>query len=302
MRIVITGSSGLIGRALTAALSAAGHDVVRLVRREPRGALPDGGAEAGWDPADGRIDPGALDGADAVFHLAGAGVGDHRWTQAYKTEIKQSRILGTQTLALAAAALPDPPKVLVSCSAIGYYGATGAQSVDESAPAGTDFLARVCVEWEAAAEPARAAGIRIVHPRMGIVVAGEGGAFGRLLPLARLGLGGRLGSGRQYWSFISLADAVAALLHVLDDESISGPVNLTAPEPATNRDVTIALGKVLRRPTLFPVPAVALKVAVGEFSEGILMSQRVLPKVLLASGFTFSHLSPEAAIQAAVSG
>jgi uncharacterized protein len=300
MRIVITGSSGLIGQALSAALLAADHGVVRLVRHAPRGPLPDGSVEFGWDPAAGQLDPAALDGADAVVHLAGAGVGDHRWTSSYKAQIKDSRVLGTRTVAAAIAAAEKPPQVFVSGSAIGYYGATGAQAVDESAPAGTDFLARVCVEWEAAAAPAREAGVRVVHPRTGVVVAGEGGAFGRLLPLAKLGLGGRLGSGRQYWSFISLTDVVAALRHLIDTQSLEGPVNLTAPEPATNREITIALGQALHRPMLLPVPAPALKLVIGEFSDGILMSQRVLPTALLESGFGFTHLSAESAVRQAV--
>jgi uncharacterized protein len=284
MRIVITGSSGLIGQALSAALLAADHGVVRLVRHAPRGPLPDGSVEFGWDPAAGQLDPAALDGADAVVHLAGAGVGDHRWTSSYKAQIKDSRVLGTRTVAAAIAAAEKPPQVLVSGSAIGYYGATGAQAVDESAPAGT----------------AREAGVRVVHPRTGLVVSGDGGAFGRLLPLAKLGLGGRLGSGRQYWSFISLTDVVAALRHLIDTQSLEGPVNLTAPEPVTNREITIALGQALHRPVQLPVPAPALKLVIGEFSDGILMSQRVLPTALLESGFDFTHLSAESAIRRAV--
>ncbi|MCY0950923.1 TIGR01777 family oxidoreductase [Streptomyces sp. H27-S2] len=295
MRIAVTGSTGLIGKALVQSLRADGHEVVRFVRRAPAAA-----DEARWDPARGDVDPAGLAGCSAVVHLAGAGVGEHRWTDAYKREIRDSRVLGTAAIARAAAALDGPPAVLVSGSAIGYYGDTGDCAVDEDAPAGRGFLPSVCVEWEAAAEPAAAAGIRTVHARTGLVVARDGGAWGRLFPIFRAGVGGRLGNGRQYWSYLSLRDEVAALRHIIDTPALSGPVNLTAPEPVTNRQVTEAMGRVLRRPAVLPVPAVALRVALGEFAEDVLGSQRVRPARLLESGFVFRDPSIEQAIRAAL--
>ncbi|MFD9729491.1 TIGR01777 family oxidoreductase, partial [Streptomyces sp. NPDC059072] len=253
-----------------------------------------------WDPARGDVDPEALAGCDAVVGLAGAGIGDHRWTAAYKKEIRDSRVLGTAALARAVAALDEPPRVFVVGSAVGYYGDTGDRVVDESSPAGTGFLPSVCVEWEAAAAPARKAGIRTAFARTGLVVAGEGGAWGRMFPLFKAGLGGRLGDGRQYWSYISLRDEVAALRHIIDTPSLEGPVNLTAPEPLTNREVTAAMGRVLHRPALLPVPAVALRVALGEFSSDVLGSQRARPKRLLESGFEFRHPGIEDALRAAL--
>ena len=275
MHVVISGSTGLIGGALTASLLADGHRVTRLVRREPR-ARADGSGEARWDPGAG-VDPAVLDGADAVVGLAGAGVGDRRWTASYKQEIRDSRVRGTGALATAIGACAKPPAVFVSGSAVGYYGETGQTVVDETAPPGQDFLAGVCQEWEAAALGARTAGTRVVTTRFGIVVSPEGGAMGRLLPLARAGLGGRLGDGRQYWSYISLSDTVRALRHLIDTESVTGPVNMTTPNPATNRGITAAVGRALHRPTILPVPAFALRLVLGEFADGILMSQRVVP-------------------------
>lgn len=295
MRIAVTGSTGLIGKALVQSLRADGHEVVRFVRRAPAAA-----DEARWDPARGEVDPAGLAGCSAVVHLAGAGVGDHRWTDAYKREIRDSRVLGTAAIARAAAALDEPPAVLVSGSAIGYYGDTGRRAVDEDAPAGQGFLPSVCVEWEAAAEPAAAAGIRTAYARTGLVVARDGGAWGRLFPIFRAGVGGRLGDGRQYWSYLSLRDEVAALRHIVDTPSLSGPVNLTAPDPVTNRQVTEAMGRVLRRPAVLPVPAVALRLALGEFAEDVLGSQRVRPARLLESGFVFRDPSIEQAIRAAL--
>ncbi|MEU0698906.1 TIGR01777 family oxidoreductase [Streptomyces niveus] len=295
MRIAITGSNGLIGTALTRSLRADGHEVVRLVRRPSRA-----GDEVEWDPSRQYVDVSGLYGCEAVVHLAGAGVADHRWTDAYKKEIRDSRVLGTAAIAEAVASLDTPPKVLVCGSAIGFYGDTGDRPVDESAPPGEGFLPSVCVEWEEAASAASDAGVRTVFARTGLVVAREGGAWGRLFPIFRAGLGGRLGDGRQYWSFISLHDHVAALRHLIDTESLSGPVNLTAPEPVTNREVTAAMGRVLRRPTLFAVPSVALKVALGEFSEDVLGSQRVLPGRLLESGFTFAFPKIDESILAAL--
>ncbi|MFD7520512.1 TIGR01777 family oxidoreductase [Streptomyces niveus] len=283
MRIAITGSNGLIGTALTRSLRADGHDVVRLVRHPSRA-----GDEVEWDPARQYVDVSGLYGCEAVVHLAGAGVADHRWTDAYKKEIRDSRVLGTAAIAEALASLDTPPKVLVCGSAIGFYGDTGDRAVDESAPPGEGFLPSVCVEWEDAAAPATDAGVRTVFARTGLVVAREGGAWGRLFPIFRAGLGGRIGDGRQYWSFISLHDHVAALRHLIDTESLSGPVNLTAPEPVTNREVTAAMGRVLHRPTVFAVPSAALRVALGEFSVDVLSSQRVRPRRLLESGFTFA--------------
>jgi uncharacterized protein len=302
MRIVISGSTGLIGQALTASLLGDGHDVVRLVRHEPGPALSEAATESRWDPRTGVVDQAALRDADAVVHLAGAGVADHRWTSAYKQEIHDSRTLGTRTLADGLAALPAEarPRVFLSCSAIGYYGGTGMAEVDETGPAGSDFLAEVCVDWEAAAEPARQAGIRTVHPRMGIVVAAHGGAFGRIFPLARAGLGGPMGSGRQYWSIVSLPDAVAALRHAIDTPELSGPVNITSPQPVTNGELAKTLGRILHRPSVLAVPGPALKLALGEFAESVLYSQRVLPARLVETGFQHQHPTTEAALRSAL--
>ncbi|MFE2880403.1 TIGR01777 family oxidoreductase [Streptomyces roseus] len=295
MRIAITGSSGLIGQALVRSLRADGHEVVRFVRRTP--SVPE---EAEWDPRRGYVDPAGLAGCGAVVHLAGAGVGDHRWTAAYKKEIRDSRVAGTDAIARAIAALDAPPGVIVCGSAIGYYGDTGDRAVDEHAPAGQGFLPEVCVAWEAAAAPARAAGVRTVFARTGLVVAAGGGAWGKLFPIFKAGLGGRLGDGRQYWSFISLRDEIAALRHAVDTPGLSGPLNLTAPEPVTNREVTAAMGRVLHRPTPFPVPASALRLALGEFAGDVLGSQRVRPARLLESGFTFRDPDIDQSIRAAL--
>ncbi len=281
MRIAVTGASGLIGGALVPHLRADGHEVVRMVRRAS-GATD----EVTWDPMGGTVDLVGLTGVDAIIHLAGAGVGDHRWTDEYKATIRDSRSVGTATLATALASMDRPPSVLVSGSAIGFYGDTGDDEVDESSPAGAGFLADVVVAWEAAAQPARDAGLRVVHPRTGLVVAGRGGAWAKLWPLVRMGVGGRFGSGRQWWSFISLRDEIAALTYLLD-HPLEGPVNLTAPNPVTNAGMITAMGQLLHRPTLLPVPAKALQVALGEFSSEILGSARVLPARLVESGFEF---------------
>jgi len=295
MRIAISGASGLIGSALATALTGDGHEVVALVRREPRRA-----GEVRWDPMAGTVDTAGLAGCTAIVHLAGANIGQGRWTATRKQLLRDSRVRGTATIARAAAELATPPKVLVCGSAIGFYGDSGDRSLDEDAPGGQGFLADLVRDWEAAADPARAAGIRTVHARSGLVVARGGGAFAPLFPIFRAGLGGRLGSGRQYWSFIALQDEVAALRFAIDTDSLSGPVNLTAPEPATNREITAALGRVLRRPALAPVPAPVLRLALGGLATEVLSSQRVRPKRLLAAGFTFTHPTIDQAISAAL--
>ncbi|MFI9834032.1 TIGR01777 family oxidoreductase [Streptomyces sp. NPDC051913] len=294
-RIAVAGASGLIGSALVRSLTADGHEVVRLVRRAPQGA-----DEVRWDPEAGRVDAAGLAGCEVVVNLAGAGIGDRRWTEEYKARIRRSRVLGTATLAQAIAAMEEPPRVFVSGSAMGYYGETGDRVVDESAPAGDGFLPELCVEWEGAAAPAQEAGVRTVFTRTGLVVARGGGAWGRLFPLFRAGLGGRLGDGRQYWSFIALHDEVAAIRHLIDTDGLSGPFNLTAPTPLTNREITEAMGRVLHRPTLFAVPAPVLRTVLGEMAGDVLGSQRVVPKRLLESGFTFAFPEIEGALKAAV--
>lgn len=294
-RIAVTGASGLIGSALVRSLTADGHEVVRLVRRAARGA-----DEVCWDPEGQYVDAAGLDGCDAVVNLAGAGVGDHRWTDAYKKQVRDSRVLGTAALAEAVAALDRPPRVWVNGSAIGFYGETGDRAVDESAPPGDGFLPSLCVEWEEATAPVQEAGVRTVFARTGLVVAREGGAWAKLFPLYKAGLGGRFGNGRQYWSFVALHDEVAAIRHLIDTDGLSGPFNLTAPNPLTNREISAAMGRVLRRPSLFTVPAPALKLVLGEMSGDVLGSQRVLPKRLLESGFTFAFPEIEGAIRAAL--
>lgn len=297
MKIAVTGASGLIGSALVPHLRSAGHEVVRLVRR-PASADD----EITWDPVRGTVDMTRLAGTDGVVNLAGAGVGDHRWTDAYKREIRDSRVQATRTIATAMTQLDPRPRVLVSASAIGWYGDTGDRAVDESAPAGHGFLADVVQAWEAAASPALTAGIRVTHPRTGLVVSSKGGAWGRMFPLFRAGLGGRLGNGRQYWSWISMRDEICALQFLLEQEHLHGPVNLTGPAPATNAEVTAAMGRLLGRPTLAAVPAFALKAVLGEFSTEVLGSARVLPHALEQAQFGFQDTTVESAIAQAIAG
>jgi uncharacterized protein len=293
VKIAVTGSSGLIGSALLPALREDGHTVLRLVRRPPAG--PD---ELGWDPSARALDPAALAGVDAVVNLAGVGIGDRRWTAARKQAVLASRVDATETVSAAVAAADPRPRTLLSASAVGWYGDTGDAVVDESDPAGHDFLAHVCLRWEAATREAEEAGVRVAHVRSGLVC-GKGGLLGRLRPLARLGLASPLGSGRQWWSWISLADEVGAIRHVLGTEAIAGPVNLTGPAPVTNREFTKALGRVLHRPVVLPpVPRVALRLAIGEFADvGIVAGQRVLPRVLEQTGYRFRHETVEQALR-----
>ncbi|MEV0936489.1 TIGR01777 family oxidoreductase [Streptomyces phaeochromogenes] len=292
-RIAVAGASGLIGSALVRSLTADGHEVVRLVRRTPRAK-----DEVEWDPERQYVDAAGLVGCDAVVNLAGAGIGDHRWTDEYKRRIRDSRLLGTAALAEAVASLDRPPRIFLNGSAMGVYGDTGERAVDESSPPGIGFLPSLCVEWEEAAAPAEEAGVRTVFARTGLVVAAKGGAWGRLFPLFKAGLGGRMGDGRQYWSYIALHDHVAALRYLIDSESLSGPFNLTAPEPLTNREITAAMGRVLHRPAVFAVPAPVLKIVLGEMAQEVLGSQRVVPTRLLESGFTFAFPGIEEAIRA----
>ncbi len=283
MRIAVTGSSGLIGTALVEMLEAGGHDVVRLVRRAPTHP-----GEVRWDPVLGTVDLVGLAGVEGAVHLAGAAVGDHRWTPAYKQVIRDSRVLGTRTLVGAMTRLDPLPRVLVSGSAQGFYGDRGDELLTETSPGGDGFLADVVRAWEAETAPASAAGIRVAHARTGLVMARSGGAFGRLLPLARLGLAGPLGSGRQWWSWITLDDEVAALEHLLTAE-VSGPVNLCAPEPVRQKDLTARIAHALHRPSLLPAPSLALRMVLGEFAADVLSSTRMVPEQLEASGFAYQH-------------
>jgi uncharacterized protein len=286
VRVAVTGSTGLIGSELLGALRSAGHDTVRLVRRPP--AAED---ERHWDPARGILDPSCLAGVDAVVHLAGAGIGERRWTAARRRVLVSSRVDSTALLARAIANMEAPPSVLVCASAIGIYGDRGDEVLTEESAPGTGFLAELCRQWEGAASPAAGAGIRTVHTRSGIVLSARGGALRRQLPLFRLGLGGRLGSGAQWTSWVTLHDEVRALRFALEHDSVSGPVNVTAPAPVTNRDFTAALGRVLHRPAVLAVPAFALRLALGRgvADEAVLASQRVRPAALEEAGFGFDH-------------
>jgi uncharacterized protein len=301
MRVAVTGSSGLIGSALTARLLADGHQVIRLVRRPPRG-----GDEVHWDPraADAGL-PGnpatpALNGLDACVHLAGAGVGDHRWTRGYKAEIRNSRVLATRALATALARLDPQPKVLVSGSAVGWYGDTGGREVAEDAPAGKGFLSRLVHDWEAAAAPAREAGIRVAHIRSGLVLGKGGGVLARLTLPARFGLLPRFGDGSQVMSWIALTDEIAAIRFLLEHTECNGPFNLTAPHPVSDSELTAAMHTVFRRPDLswLRVPEPVLRLALGEMSSELLNSARVLPKRLLEAEFGFSYPEVGAALAA----
>jgi uncharacterized protein len=290
MRVAVAGSSGLVGSALVPALAAAGHDVIRLVRRRPTAQ-----DERGWDPPAGIIDDGALDGVDAVVNLCGAGVGDKRWSHARKQVLIDSRVEPTEVLAAAVAERQIP--ILVNTSGVHYYGDTGDRVVTEDSARGRGFLADLCRDWEAATTRAREAGARVVITRFGHVLA-HGGLLGQLRPLIRLGLGGRLGSGKQFMPWNHIDDHVAAIRFVLEHESISGPVNLCTPNPVTNAELTGAFGRVLRRPTPWVVPGFALRVVLGDFAPEILMSQRAVPKVLRDNGFTHRHPTLESALTA----
>lgn len=284
--VAVSGASGLLGNALIASLREDGHTVRRLVRRAATGA-----DEVRWDPAGGWLDPAALADVDAVVHLSGAGVGDHRWTEAYKRELYDSRIETTNTLVtamVAARAEHDRPMVLLSASGIGCYGDTGDRVVDEKQPMGDSFLGRLCRDWEAATEPAAEAGVRVATLRSGLVLSQHGGIMGRLRPLFRLGLGGRLGSGRQYFPWISLADEVGAMRHLLTAD-VHGPVNMVGPEPVTNAEFTSRLGRAVHRPALAWVPAPALRLVLGELAGEVLGGQRAVPAVLEAGGYRFRH-------------
>lgn len=291
-RVAIAGSSGLIGSALVSALRSAGHEVLRIVRRAPSGA-----AELRWDPEAGDIDVGALVGVDAVVNLCGIGLGERRWSGAFKQNLRDSRITPTEVLSAAVADAGVP--VLVNASGVGIYGDTGNRAVDESAPAGSGFLARLSQDWEDATAAARDAGVRVVLARTGIVLAASGGALARLRPLFSLGLGARLGSGRQYMSWISMEDEVRALLFAITQGTLAGPVNLTGPAPVSNAEFTTALGRAVNRPTPMLLPGFAVRAALGEFAESLLTGQRAIPAVLEQSGFQFRHHTIGEALSAA---
>ena len=293
MDVLVSGASGLIGTALRPALVAAGHRPIALVRRPARGA-----DEITWDPATGRLDRAAIEGMGAAIHLAGVGIADKRWTDEQKRVLRDSRVQSTGLLARAIAELRQPPPVLVSASAIGWYGDRGDEILTEKSAPGEGFLADLCKTWEAATAPAEQAGTRVAHIRSGIVLTPEGGALAKQLPLFRLGLGGRFGSGRQWQSWIALDDEIAAILHLLS-ANVSGPVNLTAPNPVRNSELTKTLGRVLHRPALLPVPKLGPSLLLGgELTESLLyFSQRVLPTKLQESGFSFAHPSLEGALR-----
>lgn len=292
MRVAVTGASGLVGSDLVRALRDGGHDVRPLVRREPRGA-----GEVRWDPAAGTIDVAALEGIDAIVHLAAENLGQ-RWTSDVRRRVRESRVDGTRLVAETVARL-DPKPALLAASAVGFYGQQGDAQLTERSPAGEGFLADVVQAWEAAADPAREAGARVVHFRQGIVLAKEGGALARMLPPFRLGLGGRVGSGRQWWSWVARDDVVAAYLHALD-RPLDGVYNLAAPA-VSNREFVDALGDALRRPTVFPLPALAVKLAWGEMGEEILLGgQRVVSERLPEAGFSFSYPEIRGALERAL--
>lgn len=285
MRILIAGSSGFLGSRLVARLRSGGHEVVRLVRRSPNG--PD---EIRWDPTAGRLDRAVVSDVDAIVNLAGAGVGDKRWTDAYKRTLLTSRVEATSTIATAIAAHGGPrPPTLLNSSAVGFYGDTGDTPVDERSRPGQGFFAELCVEWEAATRPAGDAGARVVHLRTGFPLSRDGGVLKPFYLQFRAGVGGKLGNGRQYMPCLSLPDWLGAIEFLLDRDDLSGPVNLTGPVPVTNATFASTLARLLHRPSLIPAPGFALRLLVGEFGGEVLVSQRVLPGVLTGAGYQFRH-------------
>jgi uncharacterized protein len=291
MNVLVSGAKGLIGSALIPELEAGGHRVDRLTRS------PRSGEDIRWDPEAGMIE-GDLAGFDAVVHLAGESIAEGRWTSERRRRILESRQRGTHLLAEKIAGLAEPPSVMVSASAIGYYGDRGNELLTEESEPGTMFLSEVCKEWEAASGPAREAGVRVVHPRFGIVLSTEGGALGTTLPIFRLGGGGRIGSGRQYWSWVSLDDVVGAIVHVINTDTLSGPVNVVAPDPPTNAEYTRVLGRVLGRPTFFAVPAPAARIALGGMADDLLLaSARVEPAQLQKTEYEYRYPELEGALR-----
>jgi hypothetical protein len=295
MRVAVSGSTGLVGSEVVTVLSAGGHDVVRLVRRVPA----PGEKAVRWDPEKGEVDAAGLEGLDAVVHLAGENVGSGRWTAARKAAIRDSRVKGTRLLCEALAGLARPPETLVCASAVGYYGDRGEEVLTEESPPGAGFLPEVSREWEAASGAASRKGIRVVTLRIGMVISPKGGALARMLPLFRAGLGGVIGGGRQYVSWVALDDLPNIILHTLQRGDLRGPVNAVAPRPVTNREFTEALGKALSRPTPLPVPAFALRLAVGgEMADALLLSSaRVVPKRLIDTGYAFLSAELEPALR-----
>ncbi|PTL36379.1 TIGR01777 family protein [Candidatus Methylomirabilis limnetica] len=294
LHILVTGSTGFVGSALVPFLAAGGHRVTRLVRATPEHGI----AEVQWDPEAGVMDIARLEGLDAVVHLAGENIATGRWTAEKKAKIRDSRVGGTRLLCDSLAGLKQPPKVMVCASAIGYYGDRGDELLTEESAPGTGFLAGVCCEWEAEAKPAVQKGIRVVHPRFGMVLSGAGGALAKLLPPFRMGLGGVLGTGRQYISWIALDDLLGVIAHALATEALQGPVNAVTPNPVTNQEFTQTLGRLLSRVTLFSMPAVAARLAFGEIADEVLLaSQRVQPTRLLATGYRFCYPDLEGALR-----
>lgn len=297
MKIAITGASGLIGSALVRSLKSESHDVLRVVRGE---SSP---GEVRWDPEKHTIDAGRLEGLDAVIHLAGESIAARRWTAEQKQRIRDSRIVGTRLLCATLKQLQRPPRVLVSASAIGYYGDRGDEELDESSPGGRGFLAEVCREWEQATSAAAEAGIRVAHVRFGIVLSRDGGALAKMLTPFRLGAGGRIGSGRQWMSWIALDDAVGAIHHALATDGLRGAVNVVAPHPVTNREFTKTLGRVLWRPTVFPMPAFLARAGFGEMADELLLaSTRVVPRALTDTHYQFQFSGLEESLRHVLGG
>jgi len=299
MKIVVTGSTGLVGTALVPALVARGHEVVRLVRADAVSQDAVGNVSAAkWHPERGEIDTAALAGCDAAVHLAGENISEGRWSDEKKRRIIESRRQGTRLLAETLARLTPRPRALVSASATGYYGDRGDEVLTEESASGKNFVAEVCREWESATEPAGAAGIRTVSLRFGIVLSGEGGALSKMLTPFKLGVGGKIGSGAQYYSWITIDDAIGVILHALENESLTGPVNTVSPQPLRNSEFTSIIGRVISRPTIFPVPAFAARLAFGEMADELLLaSARAEPAKLQAANFEFKHPTLEGALR-----
>ena len=294
MKILVTGASGLVGSSLVPYLTSKGHEVARLVRSRPQS----GSAEIEWNPESGVTDPARLEGFDAVVHLAGENISEGRWTDDKKRRIRESRVKGTRVLAESLAQLAQPPRTLISASAIGFYGNRGDEVLNEQSASGNDFLAEVCREWELATRPAAERQIRVANLRFGVILSREGGALAKMLTPFKLGVGGRVGSGRQYMSWITLDDTVGAIYHALMQEDVRGPVNVVAPRPVTNAEFTKTLGQVLSRPTLLPAPVFALRLAFGEMADALLLSSmRVEPQRLKETGYSFQHPELEGALR-----